>query len=237
MSTKGKKGTKRERNYYNAINMDSLNYMLHEIAKNLIKGASKANKVDEHGSWDFGIETDHKGRGSALNWDLYGIAKDYHSKRWLIVIQIREWSKRSRNGFARIRKNYFLIGRNEDNSIFAHSISGRKIHAAIKKGNCPVYAAQTWIFGAEYSKVIRQGDIAFIPTKKKISGFEGKILLEDSHELKFQQGIREDENLYVKNFSCKHLQEIHPDVNGKGTYKVVIGKRAEFWNFAAPTAD
>jgi len=58
----------------------------------LVEAAAGAAKVDEHGSWEFGIAPlNRRGtRWQALNWDLYGHGHDAHTGELLVVIQIRQ---------------------------------------------------------------------------------------------------------------------------------------------------
>jgi hypothetical protein len=229
-----------QRDCYNAIKIQSLNEKTRKQILNLFNEASSAEKVDEHGAWDFGCEFDKKGRGSSLNWDLYGVGRDLHSKKLLIIIQIRQFIRRSANRYPEIRKSYFLIGRNEDNHAFAHAVESRVIHSAINTGRNVIKAVQDWIFQCDYKKVIRQGDLALVPVKNinpTAVNVEGaKHLLENSHALA-SNDIRKTGMLYALDPVLVHLPGTHPTVSGKGWYKIVIGKRAAHWDFAAPTID
>jgi len=130
----------------------SINERTATQVRNLFREAAESDKVDEHGNWEFAAELDKKGRGYAINWDLYGVGRDRFSRKLLIVIQIRKWEKRTRNAWPRLQKSYFLLGRNEDNTAFAHPVSGRTIHSAIKKGSSVVEAVQCWISIATMKK-------------------------------------------------------------------------------------
>jgi len=231
-----------KRGAYNEIVMSSVAQRTRKAAANLFNDAQKSEKIDEHGNWEFGAEFDKAGRGYAINWDFYAIGKDYFSKKIMAIVQIRKWEKRSRRGFASVNKSYFLLGRNEDNTAFAHPVESRVIHHAIKVGNDPIRACQDWIFGCDYTKVIRQGDVALIPsTQRQASNakeLERKDLFIDdseSHELKADK-IAQNGALYALNPSIYHLPKTHPDFqNLEGWYKVVIGKRGRYHDFAAPT--
>ena len=229
------------RGAYGEISLSSLSPSIRKQVENLVKGAQSADKVDEHGMWEFGAEFDRKGRGYAINWDLYAVGRDRHSKRTLAVIQIRKWEKQYKNGYGSTRKSYFLLGRNEDNTIFAHCVESRVIHAAIKADRDVIKAVQSWIFGADYSKVIRQGDLALIPVKsikKDVCSVVGtECSLAGGSHLLTAEAILKNGNLYAKNPELHHVPGTHPDVSGEGWYKVVIGKRAAYWSFAAPTID
>lgn len=230
------------RGKYNEINYSAIAPRTRKQIENLVNGAAKSEKIDEHGSWEFEADFDKKGRGSALNWDVYGYGKDKHTKRFMAVIQVRQYVKHHKNWYPQIRKSYFLLGRNEDNSFFAHSVESRTIHAAIKKDADVVHAVQSWIFGYDYSKVIRQGDLALIPSKKyqelreaeKVSTHK---LIEGSHNLFCDAIAYRHNNLYALNPYLQHIPLTHPDVEEQGWFKVVVGKRTDFYDFAAPTVD
>ena len=46
-----------------------------KMIDNLVDGAKNAAKIDEHGAWEFGAEFDDKGRGEAINLDVYDTVK------------------------------------------------------------------------------------------------------------------------------------------------------------------
>ncbi len=232
------KSKKLSRGLYNEILMSSVSAPVQKQVRNLVSLASKAAKVDEHGSWDFGLDFDNKGRGSALNWDLYSYGRDYFSKKFLAVIQVRQFIRRRKNGFGNVRKSYFLLGRNEDNTVFAHSVEAQVIHRAIAAGKDVIKAVQSWIFGCDYTKVIRQGDLALIPVKRTTAPAldENHFVIENSHVLHADE-IRRNGHLYAKNPELLHVPGTHPRVMGEGWYKVIVGNRAKFWDFAAPTID
>ena len=235
--------TKIRRGQYNEIFMTSLSDLQNKQVNNLVYAASNAEKIDEHGSWEFGIDFDSKGRGSALNWDLYGIGRDYHSKRTLIVIQVRQFIRRRKNYFPEIKKSYFLIGRNEDNTVFAHPVSANVVQAAARAGKDVVRAVQNWIFGVDYTRIIRQGDICLIPLKSKAvlancEDVSNQFTMQDSHLLKAAEVKNCGANIYAQNVNLYHLPKTHPDFeNLTGWFKVVVGRRSDFYDFAAPTID
>lgn len=204
----------------------------------MVKEASSADKVDEHGSWEFGAAFDRKGRGESLNWDIYGVGYDVHSGQLLAVIQVRQFR---RTKYTQVRKNYFLIGRNEDGQTFAHAVSHAPIFAAIKGGRDVLTSVQDWIFGGDYGRMVRQGDIALIPMKSRPGGTKGQLkrvaVLEGSHALRADQIAEVDGRVYAKNPGLTHLPGTHPYVQAEGWVRIVVGKRAEFWKFAAPTVD
>lgn len=230
-----------QRGNYDEILLSSIDPETRQQIDQLVDEASDAEKLDEHGSWDFRAAFDRKGRGSAINWDLYGYGYDVHSGQLLIVLQVRKYEKAHKNWWPSIRKNYFLVGRNEDASTFAHSISHAPIFAAIRADRDVVLAVQNWIFGGDYANMLRHGDLALIPLKARPAGSKGQLrrvaILEESHELHATQIAMIEDRIYAKNPALHHLPGTHGDVSAKGWYRIMIGNRAKFWKFAAPTID
>jgi hypothetical protein len=206
----------------------------------LVADAAEAAKVDEHGTWDFGIaRLNRRGtRWQALNWDLYAYGTDVHSGVLLAVIQVRQAVSSRR--WTQVRKNYYLIGTNEDGTTFAHPVSANVIHAAIRTGKDVVRAVQDWIFGGDYGRMLRQGDLGLIPLRRAQGECtpHRSMVLEDSHELQ-ATAIRlgADGVVYAKDPLLVHLPGTHPRVEASGWHKIVVGRRAPFWRFAAPTVD
>lgn len=206
----------------------------------LVADAAGAAKVDEHGTWEFGVASlNRRGtRWAALNWDLYGYGHDAHSGELLAVVQIRQAVRGRR--WTRIRKNYYLIGTNEDGTAFAHPVSANAVHHAIRAGRDVIRAVQGWIFGCDYAQLLRQGDIALIPLRRAAGERTPlqSLVLEDSHELQANE-IRFGAGgvVYAKDPTLIHLPGAHPTVAADGWHKVITGRRASFWTFAAPTID
>ncbi len=229
-----------QRNYFNAIVLSSVDAETRSAVRKLVECASNAAKVDEHGSWDFGIDSNRKrSRWTALNWDLYAFGSDIHSGKLLIVIQIRR-SSTERGRYVNVRKNYFLVGTNEDDSTFVHPVESAVVHAAIRKGKDVIRAVQDWIFGGDYAGMLRQGDLALIPMRRRPAKdsriAKRTMTIEGSHELK-ASSIWHNGGLYAEDPTLTHTPGTHPVVAAQGIYKIVVGKRASFWQFAAPTVD
>lgn len=234
------------RGKYNEIQQRQLSARTQKTVHNLFNEAKDSDKIDGHGNWEFGefFENHYrKGfRGHSLNWDLYAIGKDYFSKRLLIIIQIRQFSKRDYNSYAKLEKSYFLLGRNEDNTAFAHPVLSATITAALKAGRDPIRKVQDWIFKTDYTRILRQGDIALVPLKnagilRNQKPVSNEMLIEGSHYLRGNIFCVND-NIYVRHATLKHLPKTHPDfINMKGFYKVISGRRASFYDFAPPTVD
>lgn len=225
------------RGAYDQITMNSLDAQIRQAVEELVKAAG--SRADEHGSWDFGTAFDRKGRGQALNWDLYAVGNDIHTGTLLIVIQVRQYEKRHKNWMPSVRKNYFLVGTNEDSSAFAHPVPAQVVRAAINAERDAVIACQNWIFGGDYSRMIRHGDLALVPLTKRPAAevvATDRMVLEDSHEVNGTQ-FRQNGHLYVQNPTLVHMPGTHPTVSGQGWFRVVVGARADFWRFATPTKD
>jgi len=229
-----------QRGSYGEIPIYTLDAEARERVAALVADAASAAKVDDHGSWEFGIaRLNRRGtRWAALNWDLYAHGHDAHSGRLLVVVQIRQAVSGRR--WTRIRKNYFLVGTNEDGTTFAHPVSANVIHAAIRAGRDVVKATQDWIFGCDYAQLLRQGDLALIPLRRAAGERTPlrSMVLEDSHALEASE-IRFGAGgvVYAKDPRLTHLPGAHPTVVADGWHKIVSGRRAPFWKFAAPTVD
>lgn len=228
-----------QRGEYNEIALSSLPEATANVVRGLVRDATNGKKVDEHGNWDFGCEFDRKGRGSSINWDLYAIGSDSHSGDTLAVIQIRQFIRRSARRFPEIKKSYFLLGKNEDGTTFAHCVESRVIHHAIKVGSDVVLAVQDWMFGGDYKRMVRQGDLALYPVSRAVGEKETRrtATLQGSHKLKASQIRKTDTGIYAKNPELTHLPGTHPFVSGEGWYRIIVGRRASHWDFAAPTID
>lgn len=224
---------------YGELNLSSINPVTRKIINNLMKSVKTSAKVDEHGGWEFGADSNGRGAVSALNWDLYDYGRDYFNKTTLIVIQVRQFERRKLSYYPQIRKNYFLIGKNEDNSVFAHSIEGRVVHNAIKRNKDVIQAVQSWIFEHDYKKVKRQGDIGLVLVRAPLGKDTGetKVVLEHSHEINADKIYMKGEYYYALNPMIVHYKNVHPSLDLEGWYKVVVGRRSDFWQFAAPTID
>lgn len=226
-----------QRGSYNEI--ISMPAGIKQQAEQLIKDVTNAAKTDEHGGWDFGIISSNARRGGihTLNYDFYGVGYDYHDGGFLAVVQIREFYRKKASYYPQIRKSYFLIGTNEDQTCFAHPVESRVIHSAIKSGKEVIYQVQSWIFGVDYSKVVRQGDVCLIPvTRTPGEEIENEQVLEGSHHI-VGKAIFKNGELYAIDPVITHLPGTHPNYNLKGKYKIVVGKRARFYSFAKPTLD
>lgn len=235
--TTARKGPQRGR--FDEIRLGTLPEQTRKYVVRLVEAAAEADHIDEHGSWDFGIEFDKKKRGWALNWDLYGVGRDVHSQRLLVVIQIRQYVRhRANQQWPQIRKSYFLLGRNEDDTVFAHAVPAQVVRSAVKRGVSVVKASQDWMWEADYCRVVRQGDIGLVPVRRPAGEpIAGPIVLEHSHELVADELLVAGKRLYAQNPKLTHLPGTHPYVEHDGWVRVASARRGRTWDFAAPTVD
>jgi len=194
--------------------------------------------------WSLGIESDRRMRGTAINCDIYG----YDETTGLAVVQVRETVFHPRR-FSRIRKNYFLIGRNETGSAFAHCVpSPRRSTTAMATPEATVawVLSKIWdVAIADLSEIERQGDVAFIPvgrvpaTAERLDGVN-EITLAGSHFLRAEEIYRTpDGKLFVRRGArLVHAKRQHRCVRAKaGLYKVVVGYREKAWKFSLESHD
>jgi hypothetical protein len=231
-----------ERGTYGEIKLSTVDAHAREQINELVDAANTGAAVDEHGAWKFGIQASNRRgtRGVALNWDCYGFGRDLHSGDFLAVIQVRQtsWNKYGNSS----RKSYFLLGRNEDDSVFAHCVESRVIHDAIAKGRDVVLAVQSWMFGGDYAKVLRQGDIALVPVRspKGDKTDERAASIGSSHgftHLLQCDEVRRNDHLYALNPTLTHNPGTHHTISGQGWFKVVNSNRARYWDFSKTRVD
>lgn len=196
--------------------------------------------TDEHG-FQCGSEFDKAGRGYAINTDIYDIDVSGQNGTPLAVIQVRMWEKRTRNGYPNVRKNYFLVGRNENGVAFAHPIPSVRRWTRENWGDL-VRRAQAWVWDvsiADLEKIQRCGDTALLPVSSPPDVPtlpEKKIALVDSHVLSGRE-IRRNGQIYVLSGRISHRKRQHPSVRVSGWSVALIGRRAETHDFANPTVD
>ena len=217
------------RNSYNALT---------EIPKwvdSLIYAAEAA------GTFTRGIETDRKGRGEAVNVDLFG----YDEAQGLIVIQVRQATLHPRK-YTRVRKDYYLIGRTEQGSIFAHPVeSPARSKRAMESPESTVRYVLAKVWDCKESsleEIERQGDVAFIPVyriPKTAEKIDGHVTIRDTHQLKGDIWRDIDGTIYTRRGArLMHSKRQHAPIKAKaGAYRVQPGIRATTWGFTAPCGD
>lgn len=233
------------RNKYDEIELSSMNPKSRKRVENLVSLVAKNINPDDYGSWTFGANFNYSGSGvgTALNWSLYAYGKDYYHKRFLCVIQVRQFRRIKRSYYPNILKNYYLLGRNEDDTVFAHPISSQVVRTAIKNNKDVIHAVQSYIFQFDYKKLIRQGNIALIPKEKPKGNLLPlkEIIIDQSHKVigtdiyKYQN--KTDDTYYVINPIVQHLPMIRDTIEVHGCYRINIGLEAASWMFLSPYDD
>jgi hypothetical protein len=194
-------------------------------------------------AWETGIEADRKGRGSSINVDVYS----YDETRQLAVVQVRLCTFRP-GRFNHVRKDYYLIGKNENGNAFAHpveSVARSKKAMATVDGGVTLALTRIWNCDAEdLDEIRRNGDIAFIPVfclpDSAVRVEENGLTLRDSHVVEADELYKDvDGTYYVRGRArIKHLKRQHKQTNApRGFWRVQPGLRASNWGFTAPTAD
>ena len=175
-----------------------------------------------------------------MNWFLYGIGRDCHTKRLTIVIQIREYEAKKINR-KNMRKSYFIIGRNDDQSTYAYSVGHYHIYNAIRLGKDVVYAVQNWMFRTDYKDIKRQGRLGVIPISG--SSVVGTNQGVTSMVIQNNQKIMGDvihcigDEYFVKDLELVHLNGKHSKIEAEGWSKVYVCKKDGHYCFAAPTLE
>lgn len=205
-------------------------------------------------------EFDSKGRGDAVNIDLYG----WDAEQAVGIVQIRQAFRVYKNGFMNVRKTYVLCGYNENGESFRHPVSAGIIHGAIRKGHSPagvVMACQLWMWNVTPKKLeqsVRQGDVLIVPErdrdpatklakKYRVETENGAVEL-GSHIIESDDIILcfDDEDdlklVYARKPVLKHSKDQHgvtraPLADNHGWYSVRMGQEAHAWNHAQRMGD
>lgn len=195
---------------------------------------------------------DKKQRGDALNLDLYG----YDLSQDVAVMQIRHAFRRYRNGFLNVRKDYVLVGRNENGTTFRHPVEATAVRHAIRKApedpGAAVRGAQRWMWNvtddqltASLTAGMRQGDVLLVrercPAAKDIVAERGTTaVIGDSHEIRAHR-IVEVRNGRILAFapSIWHSKSQHAPTfaDHDGWYSVRAAKTAPTWEWGVRLGD
>ncbi len=218
-----------QRNEYNALTHTP------DWVRQLLQDAEQA------GVFERGIASDKRGRGTAINVAVYG----YDAAQHLAVIQVRE-AQFHPGRHTRVRKDYYLIGHNEQGDVFAHAVdSPARSKRALETPESTVrwVLARIWDCDEDdLNNIVRQGDVALIPTRLPKNAElldETEVILRDTHRLRAERLYRDDDELYAyRRVSIVHLRRQHATVQVySGIYRVAEGYRAANWGFTAPTVD
>jgi len=218
------------RNAYNALTT------IPEFVKNLLTAAEKS------GSWKTGIESDEGNRGSSINTAVYG----HDETQGLAVVQVRQCIFHPRR-YNEVRKDYYLLGRTEQDNFFAHPIESPCRAKVCREGSpedvVAYVLAKIWdCTVAELGDIERQGDVAFVPVRSLPASAvltDNCVTLRETHRLEAAEIYQAGDTLYVKRGArLKHTKRQHKTIRAReGLYRVQVGVRARVWGFTAPMGD
>lgn len=191
--------------------------------------------------WTLGIEsTNRRGGYESHSLDVYG----YDSDRDLVVVQLRRASRRREGWWQRVQKIYALIGQ-DDGQLFSHPLtaSPRRIpQLDDMRPEDVVRWAESRIFGVSPKKldgVIRQGDIALIPTRTIPAAAEPiapdadgvtRATIRGSHEILVDGALMhtDDGVLYADGVvEVDHVPGQHAAIAAEGRFRIKAGERGE----------
>jgi hypothetical protein len=206
--------------------------------------------VERMGAWETGVAGDGY-RGTAINTSVYSV----DPALGLALVQVRECRFDLRKDYRSVRKDYFLIGRNETGTPFAHPVdvraAGRVVGDDVGFG-VRLALSRVWDCDlADIDRVVRNGDVGFVPVDDlppDAEAVDGEVTLAESHVVRALRGgqlYRAPESnefpdeYYVRGpASIRHRKRQHPAARvNAGTWRVQVGRRARTWGFSRPTAD
>ena len=190
---------------------------------------------------------DRKGRGSSVSLDLYG----YDPAQNVAIIQIRNAFRRAGNHFLNVRKDYVLVGYNENGKPFRHPISAAAVHGAIRKDGADpvatVRGAQAWMWEVSAAKLasgIRQGDVLIVPERGRPSNAETVaetvVLVNGTHEVSAGEFVRNGKGiLFAKGPTVRHTKGQHATACGDndGWHSIRAGREAASWELGRRLSD
>ena len=186
-------------------------------------------------------EFDKKGRGTALNHDLYG----YDPDQGVAVVQARQAFRRHKNDYINVRKTYFLVGRNEiTGEYFRHPVSSAAVRGAIRVNPHPaavVKAVQRWMWEVteqQLARSVRQGDVLLVPEREpKSAELVGtRLIIAESHVITATE-IRLNGRCWALNPTVVHQKGQHAPVAMEGWCSIRIAREVSAWNFATRIGD
>jgi len=191
----------------------------------------------EGNSWSTGIESDRRRRGESINI----ACTDRDDAQRLALIQVRQARFRP-NRYTRVRKDYYLVGRNENGNAFAHPVDATS--------KTPLRRVLAGIWGCDprdLDDIRRNGDVAFVPVRSipdhAIPTEDLRITVAGSHvvtgSLRVVWHPDGDLDIYTtRRAKIEHAKRQHPTARVRqGWFRVVVARRGSRWGFTRPTAD
>jgi hypothetical protein len=197
------------------------------------------------------VDFDRRGRGDALNLDLYG----WDAEEGVAVVQVRMAFRRREGYFLSVRKDYVLCGHNENGTPFRHPVSAQAVRRAINLGACPVAtvrAAQKWMFGCTPGQLAegrRQGDILIVAERGAPRGLLVELgttaTLAGTHVVEAERLVRihGKPHLYALRPVLRHTKMEHRVTRapflaeGQGWFSVRVAATAPAWDYSVRMGD
>ncbi|MBS1038081.1 hypothetical protein [Gluconobacter cerinus] len=195
---------------------------------------------------------DSKGRGDAINLDLYG----WDADQSVAVIQVRHAFRQHKKWFMQVRKTYVLCGFNENGEAFRHPVSASVIHGAIRRGCTPeqvVEAVQCWMWKVKPDVLAlsrRQGDVLIVPERsanplknKEYKVLGNSVTVAGTHEIDADEIVRIDGKpfIYAKNPILRHKKGQHKDTKAPMSdskwFTIRVADEEASWNFSQRLGD
>lgn len=198
---------------------------------------------------------DRRGRGDAVNVDLYG----YDPLERIAVVQARHAFRRAAGHlFLNVRKTYFLCGHNELTGLpFRHPVDAAAVHGALRHRDVRgsripgvelVRRVQGWMWQVtpnQLARAIRQGDVLVVPeprldrTAYRVTGLSGpaSLLLADSHRVTADEVVEQNGRVYAWNPRLDHVKDQHAPVQVVGWCSLRVARDCPAWNFAVRLGD
>lgn len=192
---------------------------------------------------------DGKGRGEALNVDLYG----FDQEQDVAIAQIRQAYRQRANHFLSLRKTYVLVGSTEIGAPFRHPVSSaavrKSINAAPDDPTVVIAAAQRWIWQCTAKQLkdslaagMRQGDILLVRTYEPKDGTDvgSGFAVGGSHEIRADRVVQTlDGSVFALNPTLVHTKNQHAPVyaDADGWFSVRAGREEPAWSFSPRFGD
>lgn len=187
-------------------------------------------------------EFDRKRRGDALSHDLYA----YDPDQGVAIIQARQFSRRRSHYFARVRKTYFLTGRNEiTHEAFRHPVSAQVVRRAVRDfgddQHAIIRAIQSWMWKIPVHRLetaSRQGDVLLVPVRRGRGQLVGTTLtLAESHVITAKEIRLDHGRCFALDPTVIHVKGQHAPEAILGWTDIRVAREAKAWNFAERIGD
>ena len=138
--------------------------------------------------------------------------RDYHDRRLLLLIKDNHKGK----------DYYYLCGNLSNNKAFAEEMPRTVVLKARKQDR--ILAAQSWLYGADYTKILRQGNVGLLSEEPDKDAFEinGKMLQIENHLFVGEKVKTTRDQFWFYNCNLFHLTKKHKDIYLKGWGRMLV---------------